>query len=142
MANASPPTEAQPVAEPKKDRTHYLYVAVIVAVVLGIAVGFLAPEFAKQLKPIGTGFVNLIKMMISPVIFCSIVIGVGSVRSAAQVGKVGSIALVYFVVMSTVALAIGLVVGNIIHPGEGLNRPPARRRRRRRRPRPPISCCT
>jgi len=103
MANASPPTEAQPVAAPKKDRTHYLYVAVIIAVVLGIAVGFLAPEFAKQLKPIGTGFVNLIKMMISPVIFCSIVIGVGSVRSAAQVGKVGSIALIYFIVMSTVA---------------------------------------
>ena len=121
MANASPPTAAQPVAEPKKDRTHYLYVAVIVAVALGIAVGFIAPEFAKQLKPIGTGFVNLIKMMISPVIFCSIVIGVGSVRSAAQVGKVGSIALIYFVAMSTVALAIGLVVGNIIHPGEGLN---------------------
>ena len=121
MANASPPTAAQPVAAPKKDRTHYLYVAVIVAVVLGIAVGFIAPEFAKQLKPIGTGFVNLIKMMISPVIFCSIVIGVGSVRSAAQVGKVGSIALAYFIAMSTVALAIGLVVGNIIHPGEGLN---------------------
>ena len=121
MAHASPPTEAQPVAAPKKDRTHYLYVAVIVAVVLGIAVGFIAPEFAKQLKPIGTGFVNLIKMMISPVIFCSIVIGVGSVRSAAQVGKVGSIALAYFIAMSTVALAIGLVVGNIIHPGEGLN---------------------
>ena len=121
MANASPPTEVQPVAAPKKDRTHYLYVAVIVAVVLGIAVGFLAPEFAKQLKPIGTGFVNLIKMMISPVIFCSIVLGVGSVRSAAQVGKVGSIALGYFIAMSTVALAIGLVVGNIIHPGEGLN---------------------
>ena len=121
MATASPPTAAQPVAAPKKDRTHYLYVAVIVAVLLGIAVGFIAPEFAKQLKPIGTGFVNLIKMMISPVIFCSIVIGVGSVRSAAQVGKVGSIALAYFIVMSTVALGIGLVVGNIIHPGEGLN---------------------
>jgi aerobic C4-dicarboxylate transport protein len=121
MANASPSTAAQPVAEPKKDRTHYLYVAVIVAVALGIAVGFIAPEFAKQLKPIGTGFVNLIKMMISPVIFCSIVIGVGSVRSAAQVGKVGSIALIYFIAMSTVALAIGLIVGNIIHPGEGLN---------------------
>jgi aerobic C4-dicarboxylate transport protein len=121
MANASPPTAAQPVAAPKKDRTHYLYIAVIVAVGLGIAVGFIAPDFAKELKPIGTGFVNLIKMMISPVIFCSIVIGVGSVRSAAQVGKVGSIALAYFIVMSTVALGIGLVVGNIIHPGEGLN---------------------
>ena len=105
MATAPPPTAGQPVAAPKKDRTHYLYVAVIVAVVLGIAVGFIAPEFAKQLKPIGTGFVNLIKMMISPVIFCSIVIGVGSVRSAAQVGKVGSIALAYFIGMSTVALA-------------------------------------
>jgi aerobic C4-dicarboxylate transport protein len=92
-------------------------------------VGFIAPDFAKQLKPIGTGFVNLIKMMISPVIFCSIVIGVGSVRSAAQVGRVGSLALIYFIVMSTVALGIGLVVGNIIHPGEGLNlvagKPPA-----------------
>ena len=121
MATEVPRTAGQPVAAPKKDRTHYLYIAVIVAVGLGIAVGFIAPELAKQLKPIGTGFVNLIKMMISPVIFCSIVIGVGSVRSAAQVGKVGSIALAYFIVMSTVALGIGLVVGNIIHPGEGLN---------------------
>ncbi len=82
-------------------------------------------------------------MMISPVIFCSIVIGVGSVRSAAQVGKVGSIALGYFIMMSTVALGIGLVVGNIIHPGEGLGSGRrARRRRRRRRPRPRSSCCT
>ncbi len=120
MATASPPTTGNPVGKVKKERTHYLYIAVIVAVLLGIAVGFIAPDFAKQLKPIGTGFVNLIKMMISPVIFCSIVIGVGSVRSAAQVGKVGSLALIYFIVMSTVALGIGLVVGNIIHPGEGI----------------------
>ncbi len=104
----------------KKERTHYLYIAVIIAVALGIAVGLIAPDFAKQLKPIGTGFVNLIKMMISPVIFCSIVIGVGSVRNAAQVGKVGSLALGYFIAMSTVALGIGLVVGNLLHPGEGI----------------------
>src|SRR5687768_17386995 len=104
----------------KRDRTHYLYLAVIVAVILGIAVGFLAPAFAVELRPIGTGFVNLIKMMISPVIFCTIVLGVGSVRQAAKVGKVGGLALGYFIVMSTVALLIGLVVGNIIHPGEGL----------------------
>jgi aerobic C4-dicarboxylate transport protein len=121
MATASVPTAEQPVAAPKQDRTHYLYIAVLVAVALGIAVGFIAPSFAKQLKPIGTGFVNLIKMMISPVIFCSIVIGVGSVRSAAQVGKVGSIALGYFIAMSAVALGIGLAVGNIIHPGQGLH---------------------
>ncbi|WP_088317587.1 cation:dicarboxylate symporter family transporter [Kineosporia sp. R_H_3] len=104
----------------RKDRTHYLYVAVIVAVLAGIAVGFAAPEVGKALKPLGTGFVALIKMMISPVIFCTIVLGVGSVRKAAQVGKVGGLALGYFLTMSTVALAIGLVVGNIVQPGAGL----------------------
>ena len=106
---------------PKRDRTHYLYIAVIVAMVAGIAVGALFPEFGKSLKPLGTGFVNLIKMMISPVIFCTLVLGIGSVRKAARVGKVGGLALGYFIAMSTVALAIGLVVGNLIDPGEGLN---------------------
>ncbi|MET9498613.1 cation:dicarboxylase symporter family transporter [Streptomyces sp. NPDC006552] len=105
----------------KRDRTHYLYIAVIVAVLLGIAVGFIWPDFAKELKPIGTGFVNLIKMMISPIIFCTIVLGVGSVRKAAKIGKVGGLALGYFIVMSMVALAIGLVVGNILHPGDGMH---------------------
>ncbi|GGJ74958.1 C4-dicarboxylate transporter DctA [Streptomyces camponoticapitis] len=104
-----------------RDRTHYLYLAVIVAVVLGITVGFAAPGVAVELKPIGTGFVNLIKMMISPIIFCTIVLGVGSVRKAAKVGAVGGLALGYFMVMSTVALAIGLVVGNILEPGAGLH---------------------
>ncbi|EGD44268.1 C4-dicarboxylate transport protein [Nocardioidaceae bacterium Broad-1] len=105
---------------PTKDRTHYLYIAVIAAVVLGILVGLIAPGFAVELKPIGTAFVNLIKMMIQPIIFCTLVIGVGSVANAAKVGKVGGLALIYFIVMSTVALAIGVVVGNIIDPGTGL----------------------
>ncbi|WP_446219762.1 cation:dicarboxylate symporter family transporter [Micromonospora sp. IBHARD004] len=110
------------VARPaRRDRTRYLYLAVIVAVAAGILVGLAAPEFGKELKPLGTGFVNLIKMMIGPVIFCTIVLGVGSVRQAAKVGKVGGLALGYFLVMSTIALAIGLVVGNVIHPGAGLN---------------------
>ncbi|MGI5403019.1 cation:dicarboxylate symporter family transporter [Streptomyces sp. CA-135486] len=104
----------------RRDRTHYLYIAVIIAVALGIAVGLAAPEFAVELKPLGTGFVNLIKMMISPIIFCTIVLGIGSVRKAAKVGAVGGIALGYFVVMSLVALGIGLVVGNILEPGTGL----------------------
>jgi aerobic C4-dicarboxylate transport protein len=108
-------------APERRDRTHYLYVAVIVAVVLGIAVGFLAPEVGKALKPVGTGFVNLIKMMISPVIFCTIVLGVGSIRQAAKVGKVGGLALLYFIVMSTFALVIGLIVGNMLEPGAGMN---------------------
>ncbi len=104
----------------KRDRTHYLYIAVIAAVALGVLVGFVAPGVAVELKPIGTGFVNLIKMMISPIIFCTIVLGIGSVRKAAKVGAVGGIALVYFTIMSFVALGIGLIVGNILDPGTGL----------------------
>jgi aerobic C4-dicarboxylate transport protein len=114
-------TNGPPPPPQRRDRTHYLYIAVIVAVILGIAVGLLAPKVGVALNPLGTGFVALIKMMISPVIFCTIVLGVGSIRRAATVGKVGGLALVYFLIMSTVALAIGLVVGNLIQPGAGLN---------------------
>ncbi|WP_330185318.1 cation:dicarboxylase symporter family transporter [Nocardia sp. NBC_01503] len=105
----------------RRDRTHWLYLAVIAAVLAGILVGWLAPGFGKQVGELGTLFVNLIKMMISPVIFCTIVLGIGSVRAAAKVGKVGGMALAYFLIMSTVALAIGLVVGNLLHPGSGLD---------------------
>ncbi|GAB3274440.1 cation:dicarboxylate symporter family transporter [Parasphingorhabdus pacifica] len=104
----------------RRDRTHFLYIAVILAVLAGIGVGFAFPDFGTSLKPLGSGFVDLIKMMISPVIFCTIVLGVGSVRQAAQVGKVGGLALGYFMVMSLVALVIGLMVGNVLHPGEGM----------------------
>jgi aerobic C4-dicarboxylate transport protein len=109
---------------PRRDRTHYLYVAVIVAVILGVGLGFVAPEVAVALKPVGTAFVALIKMMISPIIFCTIVLGVGSVASAAKVGKVGGLALGYFLSMSTLALVIGLVVGNLLKPGSGLELTP------------------
>jgi Na+/H+-dicarboxylate symporter len=115
-------TTAEPATTPApRDRTRYLYLAVIVAVIAGIVVGLAAPGVAVQLKPLGTGFVNLIKMMISPIIFCTIVLGIGSVRQAAKVGKVGGLALAYFLVMSTVALAVGLLIGNLIHPGSGLH---------------------
>ncbi|GHJ36126.1 cation:dicarboxylate symporter family transporter [Streptomyces sp. TS71-3] len=114
-------TAPQVAPAARRDRTHYLYLAVIVAVVIGIIVGFAAPDFAKDLKPLGTGFVNLITMMISPVIFCTIVLGVGSIRKASKVGAVGGLALAYFLVMSTVALALGLIVGNILEPGSGLH---------------------
>ena len=103
------------------DRNHYLYLAVIVAVAAGAIVGLAAPEFAKTLEPVGKGFVALIKMMIAPVIFCTIVIGVGSIAKAATVGKIGGLAIGYFLIMSTFALGIGLVVGNLLHPGTGLN---------------------
>jgi aerobic C4-dicarboxylate transport protein len=111
----------RPAPPSRRDRTHWLYVAVIVAVALGIAVGLLFPGFATELKWLGTAFVGLIKMLIAPVIFCTIVLGIGSIRKATQVGKVGGLALGYFLAMSTVALAIGLVVGNVLHPGDGLH---------------------
>lgn len=109
----------------RRDRTHWLYIGVIVAVVAGVIVGWQAPEAGKSLGVLGTMFVDLIKMMISPVIFCTIVLGIGSVRAAASVGRIGGLALAYFIGMSTVALAIGLGVGNLLDPGSGLTLDPA-----------------
>ncbi|WP_295013934.1 cation:dicarboxylate symporter family transporter [uncultured Microbacterium sp.] len=103
------------------DRHTWLYIAVLLAVVLGAVLGLVLPEVGQSLEPLGKAFVALIKMMIAPIIFCTIVVGVGSIAKAATVGRIGGLALVYFLVMSTFALAIGLVVGNVIHPGEGLN---------------------
>ena len=125
LSNQTPTGAAQTAAKPRGiadwDKHTWLYVSVIGAVVLGAIVGLAAPDFAIGLEPLGTAFVGLIKMMIAPIIFCTIVVGVGSIAKAATVGKIGGLALIYFLVMSTFALAIGLVVGNIIHPGDGLN---------------------
>ena len=109
------------------DKSHYLYLAVIVAVVLGVIVGLVfggSEGFAVSLKPLGDVFIALIKMMISPIIFCTIILGIGSIAKAATVGKIGGLALGYFLIMSTFALAIGLLVGNLIQPGAGLNLKP------------------
>ncbi|KHO18614.1 cation:dicarboxylate symporter family transporter [Mycolicibacterium setense] len=111
----------EPATPHRRDRTHWLYIAVIAAVVLGVVVGLVAPEVGKSVGVLGTMFVNLIKMMIGPIIFCTIVLGIGSVRKAATVGKVGGLAFGYFLAMSTIALTIGLVVGNLIHPGSGMH---------------------
>src|SRR3954453_19478255 len=105
----------------KRDRTHWLYILVIIGVVAGIIVGLVSPDLAKNLGVLGELFVKLIKMMIIPVIFCTVVLGIGKMRAATAVGKVGGLALGYFLVMSTFALGIGLVVGNLIKPGAGLD---------------------
>jgi aerobic C4-dicarboxylate transport protein len=110
-----------PAPKQRRDRTHWLYLAVIAAVVAGVIVGLAAPSVGKDVAVLGAMFVNLIKMMIIPVIFCTIVLGIGSVRKAATVGKVGGLAFIYFMAMSMVALGIGLVVGNLLHPGSGLH---------------------
>ena len=122
--SSTPPTNtgAQVADKPKRKKanTHWLYIAVIVAVVAGAAVGLIFGKSAAGLSVIGTAFVSLIKMMIAPIIFCTIVLGIGSVRKASQVGKVGGLALMYFIVMSTFALGLGLLVGNLVHPGDSL----------------------
>ncbi|WP_179469973.1 cation:dicarboxylate symporter family transporter [Mycolicibacterium vinylchloridicum] len=115
-----PGGDDKPAPPKRRDRTHWLYIAVLVAVVGGIAVGLMAPSVGKEVGVLGTMFVALIKMMIVPVIFCTIVLGIGSVRKAATVGKVGGLAFGYFLVMSTIALGIGLLVGNLLHPGSSL----------------------
>ena len=121
VLDRQPPVSEPPDSPRRKDRTHWLYIAVIAAVLVGVVVGLVAPEVGKSVGVLGTMFVALIKMMIAPIIFCTIVLGIGSVRKAATVGKVGGLAFTYFIVMSTFALAIGLLVGNIIHPGSGMN---------------------
>src|SRR3954454_405208 len=90
-------------APARRDRTHWLYIAVIVAVLLGIVVGFVFPDFAVGLKWLRAAFVGLIKMLIAPVIFCTIVLGIGAIRKASAVGRIGGLALGYFLIMSTVA---------------------------------------
>ena len=122
--SSSPVRIVEPKKE-KKDKSHWLYISVIVAVLAGVILGLVAPDVAVKFELLGKLFVALIKMMIAPVIFCTIVLGIGSVRAAASVGQAGAISLVYFIVMSTFALAIGLVVGNIVKPGSSLAMPEA-----------------
>ncbi|MCF4007114.1 cation:dicarboxylase symporter family transporter [Corynebacterium uropygiale] len=123
-SRSSGPRIAEP-KKPRKDRTHWLYIGVIIAIVAGITLGVTAPGVAVNFEFLGTWFIKMIKMIITPVIFCTIVLGIGSVRSAATVGKAGGMALAYFITMSTFALAIGLVVGNFVHPGTGTNISPS-----------------
>lgn len=102
-----------------------LYAQVVIAILLGIALGYFFPEFAISLKPLGDGFIKLVKMMIAPVIFCTIVSGIASMQDTKKVGSVGLKAIVYFEVITTLALIIGLVVINVLKPGAGMNIDPA-----------------
>src|SRR6266850_1922477 len=98
-----------------------LYVQVLIAIALGVLLGHFYPKTGTALKPLGDAFIALIKMMIAPVIFCTVVHGIASMRDLGKVGRVGLKALVYFELVSTLALAIGLVVGELAHPGAGFN---------------------
>ena len=98
-----------------------LYIQVLVAVALGILVGHFFPAFGKSLKPLGDGFIKLVKMMIAPIIFCTVVHGIASMGDLRKLGRIGVKSLFYFEVVSTLALAIGLIVVNLLKPGEGFN---------------------
>ncbi|MGP0089492.1 MAG: dicarboxylate/amino acid:cation symporter [Xanthobacteraceae bacterium] len=102
-----------------------LYIQVIIAIILGVLVGYYFPVTGVALKPLGDGFIALIKMMIAPVIFCTIVHGIASMSDLKKVGRVGLRALLYFEVVSTVALVIGLIIGEFVRPGSGFNVDPA-----------------
>ena len=108
-----------------KRLTGHLYFWVLIAILIGGTFGFLSPTDAVKLKPLGDGFIALVKMLISPVIFCTVVLGIAGAGDMKKVGRVGGKALLYFEVVSTFALAIGLVVMNVLRPGDGFNVDPA-----------------
>ncbi|MFV3308331.1 dicarboxylate/amino acid:cation symporter [Pseudomonas sp. NY15181] len=98
-----------------------LYVQVLIAIAIGIALGHFYPDTAKLMKPLGDGFVKLIKMAIAPIIFCTVVTGIAGMQNMKAVGKTGGMALLYFEIVSTIALIIGLVVVNVVQPGAGMH---------------------
>jgi aerobic C4-dicarboxylate transport protein len=109
----------------KKPFYKILYVQVLFAIVLGVLLGVFYPELGTAMKPLGDGFIKLIKMIIAPVIFCTVVAGIAGMQDMKKIGRVGGKALLYFEVVSTFALAIGLVVANVAKPGAGFNVDPA-----------------
>ena len=120
-------TAAPASAEPLKPRRFYahLYVQVLAAILLGLIVGHFWPATGEALKPLGDGFIKLVKMIIAPVIFLTLVTGIAGMRELASVGRVAGKAFAYFLFFSTLALVIGLVVANVVQPGAGMNIDPA-----------------
>ena len=98
-----------------------LWVQVLIAMTLAVILGYLNPARAVAMKPLGDAFIRLITMIVSLIIFCTVVTGIAGMESLKKVGRVGGMALLYFEVVSTIALLIGLAVGNVVHPGSGFN---------------------
>ena len=116
---ATPPTPQIPPA--KRPLYKSLYVQVLFAVICGVLLGHFYPQLGADMKPLGDGFIKLIKMIIAPIIFCTVVIGIAGMEDMKKVGKTGGLALLYFEVVSTLALIIGLVIVNLVKPGAGMN---------------------
>src|SRR3954470_20382900 len=108
-----------------KRLTQHLYFWVLIAIISGGLFGYLDPARAVKLKPLGDGFIALVKMLISPIIFCTVVLGIAGAGDMKKVGRVGGKALLYFEIVSSVALGIGITVANLVRPGAGFNADPA-----------------
>ncbi len=123
MSNGLPADTERGAGHPYDARPWYgiLYIQVLAAVGIGIAIGFFFPDLGKALKPLGDGFIKLVKMIIAPIIFCTVVHGIASMRNGKKLGRLGVKTLVYFEVVSTFALFIGLMVVNIWKPGAGVH---------------------
>src|SRR5262245_4260643 len=113
------------MAEPRRPWYTVLYIQVLIAIAVGVLIGYYFPSTGVALKPLGDGFISLIKMMIAPVIFCTVVHGIGSMRDLKKVGRVGVKTLFYFEAVSTIALALGLLVGDVLQPGKGFDIDPS-----------------
>ena len=113
------------VSTKKKPLYKSLYAQVIAAIVIGVILGHFWPHTGEAMKPLGDGFIKLIKMIIAPIIFCTVVVGIAGMEDMKKVGKTGGLALLYFEVVSTIALIIGLDVVNLVQPGAGMNVDPA-----------------
>ena len=109
----------------RKPFYHSLYVQVLIAVIAGVCLGHFYPQLGADMKPLGDGFIKLIKMIIAPIIFCTVVVGIAGMEDMKKVGKTGGLALLYFEIVSTIALVIGLVVVNLLQPGSGMHVDPS-----------------
>jgi aerobic C4-dicarboxylate transport protein len=114
-------TVGTPAARPHKPIYTHLYFQVLTAILLGVLLGYFYPKLGEQMKPFGDGFIKLIKMLIAPIIFCTVVHGIASMGDLKAVGRVGFKALIYFEVVTTLALIVGLIVVNVLQPGAGMN---------------------
>lgn len=121
------PIDTTTLVAPSKKKHWYqvLYIQVLIAITLGVLLGFFAPQVGEAMKPLGDAFIKLVKMIIAPVIFLTVVTGIAGMSNMKQVGRVAGKAMLYFITFSTLALLIGLVVANVLHPGAGLDINPA-----------------
>ena len=112
-------------AAPRRPLYRSLYFQVVTAIIIGVLLGHFYPHLGEAMKPLGDGFIKLIKMIIAPIIFCTVVVGIAGMEDMKKVGKTGGLALLYFEVVSSIALLVGLLIVNVVQPGVGMNVDPA-----------------